>query len=84
MAVQPRRSRMGRLMGVQVVGIGSSIPNNPVKNEDLASLGYDADWIVQRTGILERQHAPEGIATSDLAIEASQRCYCYRHDRFEY
>ncbi len=65
---------MGRLMGVQVVGIGSSIPNNSVKNEDLASLGYDADWIFQRTGILERQHAPEGIATSDLSIEAGQRC----------
>ncbi|NUQ62346.1 MAG: ketoacyl-ACP synthase III [Pirellulales bacterium] len=61
-------------MGVQVVGVGSSVPENLVRNEDLASLGYDADWIVQRTGILERRHAPPGIATSDLAVEAARRC----------
>jgi len=69
-----RRSRLGRLMGVQVVGIGSSVPGNLVKNEDLASLGCDADWIVQRTGILERRHAPPDMATSDLAVEAARRC----------
>jgi len=61
-------------MGVQVVGIGSSTPANVVRNEDLAELGYDADWIVQRTGILERRHAEPGVATSDLAVEAAQRC----------
>ena len=37
-------------------------------------LGYDADWIVQRTGILERRHAPPGIATSDMAVEAAEEC----------
>jgi len=67
-------SRIGRLMGVQVVGIGSSVPEKVVRNEDLAALGYDAEWIVQRTGILERRHAPPDVATSDLAIEAAQRC----------
>jgi 3-oxoacyl-[acyl-carrier-protein] synthase-3 len=72
--IQTRRSRLGSLMGVQIVGVGSSVPDNLVKNEDLASLGYDADWIMQRTGILERRHAPPGIATSDLAIEAGRRC----------
>ncbi len=72
--IAPTRSRLARLMGVQVVGIGSSVPENTVRNEDLASLGYDADWIIQRTGILERRHAPPGIATSDLATEAAQRC----------
>ena len=30
-------------MGVQVVGLGSSVLDNIVTNEDLASLGYDAD-----------------------------------------
>ena len=68
------RSRMGRLMGVQVVGVGSSVPDNVIKNEDLASLGYDADWIVQRTGILERRHAPPHMATSDLAVAAARHC----------
>jgi len=61
-------------MGVQVVGVGAYAPDNVVRNEDLASLGYDADWIRQRTGILERRHAPPGMATSDLAVEAARRC----------
>ncbi len=68
------RSRLGSLMGVRVVGIGSSVPDNVVRNEDLAALGYDAEWIVQRTGILERRHAEPDVATSDLAVEAARRC----------
>lgn len=72
--IQTGRSRLGSLLGVQVVGVGSSVPGNLVKNEDLATLGYDADWIVQRTGILERRHAPPEIATGDLAVEAARRC----------
>ena len=61
-------------MGVQVVGLGGYVPDNVVKNEDLASLGYDAEWIRQRTGILERRHAPPGMATSDMAVEAARQC----------
>lgn len=74
MEIRPKRSRIGRLMGVQVVGIGSNVPENVVRNEDLAALGYDAEWIVQRTGILERRHAGPDEATSDLAVEAARRC----------
>ena len=72
--LQTKHSRLGRLMGVQVVGIGSSVPARVVRNEDLAELGYDADWIVQRTGILERRHVGPGESTGDLAIEAARRC----------
>jgi 3-oxoacyl-[acyl-carrier-protein] synthase-3 len=61
-------------MGVQVVGIGSSVPANLVRNEDLHGLGFDPEWIVQRTGIRQRHCAPADIATSDLAVEAAQRC----------
>jgi 3-oxoacyl-[acyl-carrier-protein] synthase-3 len=67
-------SRVGRLMGIQILGVGSSVPPCPIRNEDLAVLGYDADWIVQRTGIFERRHAPPEISTSDLAVEAAERC----------
>ena len=70
----PKRSRLGKLMGVKVVGIGSKVPDNVVRNEDLAVLGYDAEWIVQRTGILERRHADPSTATSDLAVDAARRC----------
>ena len=61
-------------MGIQIVGTGSFVPDNVVTNDDLASLGCDAEWIVQRTGIHERRHAPPEMATSDMAIEAAKRC----------
>jgi 3-oxoacyl-[acyl-carrier-protein] synthase III len=71
---RPQRSRTGKLMGVQVLGVGSCAASQTVRNEDLATLGYDADWIVQRTGILERRHAPPGTSTGDLAVDAARRC----------
>jgi 3-oxoacyl-[acyl-carrier-protein] synthase-3 len=69
-----KRSRTGRLMGVQVIGVGGYVPDLVVRNEDLVSLGHDPEWIYQRTGILQRRHAPPGIATSDMAVEAARRC----------
>jgi len=69
-----KRSRMGRQMGIQVVGLGSSVPDLLVTNDEFASLGSDAEWIVQRTGIRERRHAPPGVTTSDLAVKAALRC----------
>ena len=70
---QSKRSRIGRLLGVQVVGLGSYAPDVVVRNEDLACLGHDPDWIFQRTGIRQRRHAPPGMATSDMAVEAARR-----------
>lgn len=66
-------SPLQKLMGVQIVGTGSFVPENVVTNEDLASLGCDAEWIVKRTGIRERRHAPPGMCTSDMAVVASKR-----------
>lgn len=74
---QPRSTPRGRLQtlkGVEIQGIGAYAPAGIVRNEDLAELGYDADWIVQRTGILERRRAAAEQATSDLAYEAARRC----------
>jgi 3-oxoacyl-[acyl-carrier-protein] synthase III len=68
------RSRVGRLMGVQVIAVGSYVPEQVVRNEDLAALGYDADWILKRTGITERRHAAAGVSTGDLAVEAARQC----------
>jgi 3-oxoacyl-[acyl-carrier-protein] synthase-3 len=64
---------MRRLTGVQIVATGGYVPENVVRNEDLAALGCDPDWIMQRTGIRERRHAPPQIATSDMAIAAARR-----------
>ncbi len=68
------RSPLRSLTGIRVLSTGSFVPDNVVRNEDLAALGFDADWILQRTGILERRHAPPEMTTSDMAIEAAQRC----------
>lgn len=65
---------MGRCMGVRVAATGSFVPEQVVTNEDLVALGCDSDWIVQRTGILERRRAAPGQSASDLAYEASIRC----------
>jgi 3-oxoacyl-[acyl-carrier-protein] synthase-3 len=62
------------LTGVQILGIGSFVPPAIVRNEDLISLGCDADWIEQRTGIRERRQAPANVATSDLAYQAALKC----------
>lgn len=70
---QPRRGSK-RLLGVKILGTGAYVPELVVKNEDLAELGCDSDWIVKRTGILERRHAVPGEATSDLAIAAAEDC----------
>lgn len=73
--IQPAtRNLLRTLTGVQVVGSGSFLPDQIVTNEDLAQLGCDADWILQRTGIRERRHAPPEMATSDMAVEAGRRC----------
>lgn len=68
------RSRLGRLTGIEIASTGSYLPETVVANDDLAALGCDSDWIVQRTGILERRRAAPDEATSDLALRAAQQC----------
>lgn len=65
--------RTSSLLGVQVVGCGSFVPDQVITNADLnARFGFDANWIEQRTGILERRHCPRDMATSDMAVEAAR------------
>ncbi len=68
------RGRMGRALGVRMLATGSYVPDKIVTNDDLAALGCDSEWIVRRTGILERRHASPEQATSDLAYESALRC----------
>lgn len=60
--------------GIKILGTGASMGSKLVRNEDLANLGYDSDWILQRTGIKARYHVAEGEATSDMAIRAAEQC----------
>lgn len=68
------RGRIGVCPGIRVAGTGSYVPEQIVTNDDLVSLGCDSDWIVQRTGILERRKASESEAASDLAYAAALSC----------
>lgn len=71
----PKRPRCRRLRGIRIVAAGSYIPDVVVTNEHLhAQLGCDSDWIIKRTGILERRHARPEQATTDLCQIAAERC----------
>jgi 3-oxoacyl-[acyl-carrier-protein] synthase-3 len=62
------------LMGLQIIGTGSYVPDNIVTNDQLKQThGFDPAWIEKRSGIQERRHAPAELATSDLAAEAGAR-----------
>ena len=63
------------LLGIQILGTGSYLPEWVVSNRDLqGSHGFDPDWIVNRTGIHERRFALPHQATSDLCTQAAIRC----------
>jgi 3-oxoacyl-[acyl-carrier-protein] synthase-3 len=63
------------LLGVQILGSGSYVPEQVVSNSDLKDThGFDPDWILNRTGITERRFALPHQATSDLCTEAALRC----------
>ena len=69
------RPRCRSLTGVRILGTGSYVPDSVISNEHLYQrLGFDSDWILKRTGILERRHALPHQATSDLCHEAARRC----------
>lgn len=68
-------ARTRSLMGVRVLGTGRYVPDNVVTNHDLLEkYGFDPEWIVNRTGIHERRFALPHQATSDLCVQAAQKC----------
>ena len=75
------RPKCKSLLGVRIAGTGKYVPEVVVTNQDLydklnfAARGFNAEWIVQRTGIRERRHARPEQATSDLCIEAANDCF---------
>jgi 3-oxoacyl-[acyl-carrier-protein] synthase III len=57
----------------RILGVGRYLPEKRVTNFDLAKMFNTSDeWIRQRTGIVERRFAEEGVYCSDLALEASR------------
>ena len=62
-------------MGIRISGVGGYVPSKTVTNHDLAA-GIDTshEWIVKRTGIVERRLAAPDEAPSDMGAEAARRC----------
>ena len=57
----------------RILGVGRYLPERRVTNFDLAKMFDTSDeWVQQRTGIVERRFAEEGVYCSDLALEASR------------
>jgi 3-oxoacyl-[acyl-carrier-protein] synthase-3 len=64
------------MIHTRISGTGSYLPGEPVSNAALiAAYGLDSsdEWIVERTGIRYRHLVAPGVASSDLALEASRR-----------
>lgn len=57
----------------RILGVGRYLPERRVTNFDLAKMFNTSDeWVRQRTGIVERRYADEGVYCSDLALEAAR------------
>ncbi len=67
------------LVRAKISALGTYVPPRLLTNADLEKMVNTRDeWIVERTGIRERHLVDEGVATSDLAVEAARRCLAER------
>ncbi|HAF43783.1 MAG TPA: 3-oxoacyl-ACP synthase [Gallionellaceae bacterium] len=58
----------------KIIGTGSYLPAKALTNYDLEKMvDTSHDWIVTRSGIVERHFAADNELTSDLALQASRR-----------
>ncbi len=63
----------------KISALGTYVPPKILTNFDLEKIIDTSDqWIVDRVGIRERHIAEKDVATSDLAVEAAQRCLAER------
>src|SRR2546430_1770667 len=68
-------ARSGRKLRVRakISALGTYVPPRLLTNADLEKMVESSnEWIVDRTGIRQRHIVDKGVATSDLAIEASR------------
>ena len=65
---------------VRIAGLGAYVPPRVLTNADLEKMVETSnEWILQRTGIRERHIVDPGVATSDLALPASQQALAEAH-----
>jgi len=62
-------------MGIRITGVGAYVPNKTMTNDELAkTVNTSNEWIVAKTGIVERRLAAPGEAPSDMGAQAAARC----------
>jgi 3-oxoacyl-[acyl-carrier-protein] synthase-3 len=62
-------------MGIRVTGVGAYVPEKIVTNYDLSRrIDTSHEWILAKTGIVERRTVAPGEAPSDMGCEAARRC----------
>lgn len=65
---------MKTLYGAEIVGLGKALPKKIVTNADLEKMvDTSNEWIVSRSGIVNRHVVSDGETVSDLAVEASKQ-----------
>lgn len=67
------------MIRAQISALGCYTPPRLLTNADLEKMVETSDsWIRERTGIIERHIVDKGVATSDLAFEASKNALALR------
>ena len=62
-------------MGIRIGGIGAYVPDKVVTNHELVrTLDSSHEWIVSKTGILERRLSAPNEAPSEMGTRAALRC----------
>ena len=67
------------LRAAKISALGTYVPPRILTNHDFEKMVETNDeWITSRTGIRERHVVDKGVATSDMAVEAANRCLAER------
>jgi len=62
-------------MGIRIAGVGSYVPKRTMTNHEFAArIDTSHEWIVAKTGIVERRISEPGEAPSDMGCQAAIRC----------
>jgi 3-oxoacyl-[acyl-carrier-protein] synthase-3 len=65
---------MARCVKAKITGVAGYVPPRLLTNADLEKMVDTTDeWIMERVGIRERHLADQGVAASDLAVEAVKK-----------
>lgn len=70
---------MNKPIRAKISALGTYVPPRLLTNADLERMvDTNNEWIMSRVGIRERHIAEKGVATSDLAVQASKKALAQR------